>query len=69
MPPVCHSVTVYKKICKYSIHQFSLNNNNNNNNNIISLYRRLPSLEGGFQASPVKVSKIKKEEKLKAKNI
>ena len=28
---------------------------------IISLYRRLPSLGGGFQASPVKVSKIKKE--------
>ena len=33
----------------------------NNNNDIISLYRRPPSLEGGFQVSPVKVSKVKKE--------
>ena len=38
------------------------NNNNKNNNNITSLYRKPPSLEGGFQASPVKVSKIKKKE-------
>ena len=33
------------------------------NNKITSLYRRPPSLEGGFQASPVKVSKIKKRTK------
>ena len=45
------------------------NDNDNDNNNIISLYRRPPSLEGGCQASPVKVSKIKKEWKKMTKNI